>query len=139
MKIISPAHKNSSRKVKDISEIRDDMNEMMKMVKDLVTPYGILHHSQVTTTPFNFFVITPVLRPLYKNNWVICNAKILSFTNRKEVLEHCSSYPTRNPKKMVRYTKIKIQCLVENPALLGDLIEEEMDLQAALRDSAMDS
>lgn len=129
MKIITPAHKITSQKVKNLQEIVGDMNEMMKMVKDLATPYGVLHHSQISKKPYDFFVITPVLRPIFKHNWIMCNTKILSFTNRKEVLEHCSSYPDRKPKKIVRYTKIKVSCLVENPGLLGELSEEEMELQ----------
>ena len=130
MQIIIPPHKLPSKKVSHMSEITEDMNKMMVMVKDLVTDYGVLHHSQVSKKPYNFFVITPTLRPLFKHNWVICNPKIISYTNRAEVKEVCSSYIGRTPKNVSRYSRIKIRCLVENPALLGGLIEEELELSS---------
>lgn len=103
-----------------------------------------LHHAQVSTDPYNFFVINSNLDGLSKNYKqndliVVCNPKIVEKDkeSKKYMLEGCMSYSYKQDKTMLRYTNIKVfyESLVideEGNASLEPKIEWLEDISAQI-------
>lgn len=92
-----------------------------------------LHHSQVSTDPFNFFVI----KRSYvggKNDEIviIANPKVLEKIGQTNtIMEGCISFPFRHDKKVLRYKKVKVRYQVPRN---GDdeLITKEEEIEGLL-------
>jgi peptide deformylase len=74
-----------------------------------------LHHAQVSTHPFNFFVINSNMDGLSKNYLpgqmiVICNPKILEKDKESRIYmkEGCMSYPHKQDKTLLRCNRIYV-------------------------------
>lgn len=115
LKIIQP-HRQPSMPVRNLQDIREDIDEMHKLMETL--PFGqqgyALHHSQVSDKPYNFFVINKKMQPLFNGYSMICNPKILERSDPRGFNEKCLSYPFRNGKNTKRYYRMRVQCEVEH-------------------------
>lgn len=115
LRIIAP-HRQPSKTVTKLEDIREAVDEMHKLMQNL--PHGqegyALHHSQVSDKPFNVFVIHPKIQPLFQGYSMICNPKILERSDPRGFSEKCLSYPFRGIKNTKRYYRMRIQCEVEH-------------------------
>lgn len=93
--IVQP-HRQPSKRVQNLQEIRKEVDEMLKFIQNL--PHGqqgyALHHSQVSDKPYNFFVIHPKMQPLFQGYSFICNPKILERSDPRGFAENAC--PTRS-------------------------------------------
>lgn len=89
-----------------------------------------LHHSQFSSNPYNFFVISNWLVGAQPHEVVVVvNPEIIGKdpTSRKKVREGCMSFPFRHGKEVNRYDRIKVRFQV--PGENGKTLitkEEEM-------------
>jgi peptide deformylase len=109
MKIIQPHHA-ISRPVTAWADIKTDASELVKMVNGKFTVGRwkealALHHSQVTLTPFNFFVVHQDLKEAFGHE-VIMNCRIVDVDDRTTFKEACMSYPFRPEIKTLRYRRV---------------------------------
>ena len=113
--IVQP-HRQPSKRVMNLQEIREDVDEMHKLILNMPGKqegYAI-HHSQVSDKPFNFFVVHPKMQPLFQGYSLIVNPKILERSDPRGFAEKCLSYPFRGQKNTKRYYRMRIQCEVEH-------------------------
>lgn len=114
---IIPIHYNKSLPVSNWQAIIDDANEIARMIDENDIRYEdgryytgkalALHHTQVTNTPFNFFVVTSlvgeqILQEL--GSRFIVNPKIdmLMPDSIQKVGEGCVSFPFKKEKNVER-------------------------------------
>lgn len=129
LKIVAP-HRLHSAHCPDMKTIQADVNEMHRLMAGMPDEYkGLsLHHSQVSTQPYNFFVIAPYMRRYFNGYHVIANARYKKRDERRAFQETCMSYPHRPGKNTVRFFRITIECEVEHD-LGGRFRTTELELQ----------
>lgn len=124
LKIILPPHLRPAKKVEDNEEaykhIFTEAQQISKMIKnkEVIAPGSKLTsvfavaQPQVSTDPYDYFVINPALDELIKafHGDVIINAKLLSKDKLTRIMskEGCLSYPFRPMKKVKRFEHIVV-------------------------------
>ncbi len=110
MNIIIP--RTQSRKVESWLQVKDQVLRTIKFMRNYRGPTGrrhlALHHSQVSQTPFDFFVVPSDPDDASKPYMVVMNAKIVSKQDPFMNEEACMSFPFRQAKKVKRYAKIEV-------------------------------
>lgn len=107
-----------SREVLEFETIAADARMMSRMLLTYRSPAGkgpdqhfALHHSQISSDPYNFFVVNPLTFGEKGHEvMVVVNPKILEkdLSTRFKVREGCMSFPFRNGIEVNRYKKIKV-------------------------------
>lgn len=109
-------HYNKSRPVKDWNEIKAEAEALLKFMNDSKGVFAgregmALHHSQVTESPWDFFVASPVLlEKKLMDRQIIINARIVDSDERKlRMREGCMSFPHKQPKFVERWFNVKVE------------------------------
>lgn len=137
MIIKTPKRNNQSRLVNDFETVKADAKAMTKVLLTYRAPgkngkgpnqHFALHHSQYSDSPYNFFVMNPLLFGENENQiLVVANPKIIEeIGDRKVVREACMSFPFRPDCKVRRYSKIKVT--YQAPAEDGKTFEDREDV-----------
>lgn len=101
--------------VESFDQIKEDVEVMLKMVDAGIIKEGktvdawALHHSQISDTPFNFFVINKGLRDAFNGRRVIVNPKITDQQDLVPFEEECVSLHTDKPFRTRRFENIKVE------------------------------
>lgn len=108
-----PKGKATSKKVKEFKEILKDVNLLYAGVEETGMP--TLHHSEIISKqPMDFFVINKKYRFMWRGHGLIMNAKIVEFSDSRQIDESCAQFPFRGKKRMRRYNRITIEASTEN-------------------------
>ena len=116
--IIRPAHNKPAMICKSWKYIKHEAESLREFIKhgefegQYKQAYAI-SHAQVSHAPLHFFVINEEMDDgklkKWFGSWVVINAKILSQEDPINWLEACMSFPHRDPKRTVRWSKIKVE------------------------------
>lgn len=120
MELIIPFKKGvQCQKVESAEQIFGDAQEMQDRLNNNLFGQSkkcfALHHAQVSSKPFNFFVINSNMEGLSKGYLknqliVICNPKILEKDKESRIYmkEGCMSYPHKQDKTLLRCNRIYV-------------------------------
>jgi len=132
MKII-PIHYLPSAEVTNWNAIRDEAEEMAKLVDEKGGMFA-LHHSQVSEKPLNFFVLhAETLKdfiPELGSRFII-NPKVVGF-NKDTIMsmdEGCVSFPYRKQKKVPRAFIIKVEYYIPDGVQKNGLKKVEKQVE----------
>lgn len=112
--------KKISKKVDSLEEIKTSAPDLQALLESgqfgnqgkLSKTHVALHHSQVSEDPFNFFVVKRAILGAKNNETcAFLNPAILERdeSSKKMMLEGCLSFPFRQDKKVLRYTRIHVR------------------------------
>src|SRR3990167_10166803 len=93
-----PPHRTKSKPVESWKQIKKDAQEMIELLDSrsfanrTYTDAFAIHHSQVSETPLNFFVLHIFYAKKHLRKRVIINAEILEKNHKKLSKEGCLSY-----------------------------------------------
>lgn len=141
MEIIIPFKKGvQCQKVESAEQIFGDAQEMQDRLNNNLFGQSkkcfALHHAQVSSHPFNFFVINSKMDGLSKNYLpgqmiVICNPKILEKDKESRIYmrEGCMSYPHKHDKTMFRCNRVYVSydTIIPDPKKENNLILEHRE------------
>ena len=126
MKIIIPPHHKKAEPVKVLAEIREEAEEMLKLIKEKSfegfwkNAYA-LSHPQVSEDPKSFFTVNmedPYIQENFRSALII-NPIILASEDARKEKEACMSSPWRKPWRVKRYHRITVEYWV--PGWFGRL------------------
>lgn len=131
MEILKKAHYLISRPVTSYSEIKADAQELKKLIdrgkfKGYWQEAYAISHCQVSRQPYCFFVVAKnqvrtglfkhrvyvnlkiIEAPLHEKHIGIAGQPPVTEPNAAEWDEACMSFPYRDPKRVLRYNRIKV-------------------------------
>ena len=129
------AHYTPSKAVVSYSEIHFEAQELLNYIKEAhhSRPCYALHHTQVSTTPYNFFVLNPAtIKEETFGGHIIVNPKIehVDLASLSYVPEACMTFPHRKERNVERFARIQVKYQV--PQKDASLKEEERELTDVL-------
>ncbi len=134
MQIIVPFKKGiRSQPVATLGQIKKDAEAMhYALIENSFTPRMVktnlaLHHSQICTDPFNFFVVHPAAIGVKPNQMtLVINPEIIEKdrTTKTLVWEGCMSFPHKKDMALNRYDRIKVKYKIVNENLRLEEVEE---------------
>lgn len=127
--------KTKSKKVLEFATIMQDAKAMNRLLCTYVDMGGkgpdqhyAIHHSQISSDPYNFFVVNPKMFGEKESDvMVVVNPEILEkdSSTKKKVREACMSFPLRRGIEVTRYDRIKVRYQVPTPNGKGMKQKEE--------------
>lgn len=112
MKIRKPLGNEISKKVKSWKQIKEEAHELKKFIdaKDFDGNWEdafAISHTQVSSEPFNFFVLNKIKVKKF-GSWCIVNLKIIKRAEESIFPEGCMSFMHRDMKKVDRWAHITV-------------------------------
>jgi len=125
MEIVKP-HYKISKPVKNWKEIKGQAEEMLKMFapdynwKGYYNKAFVIAHSEVTETPYSFFVVSPevvnegmfekqiIINPVITSALEVVDKEGIQIPNTKVYDEPCLQFAFRRPKPVKRYLEIAV-------------------------------
>lgn len=113
MKIIAP-HTTKSLPVTRYVDIKNDAQAMKKLIDDgnftgRWKEAFAISHCQVSSTPYDFFVLHRDMQQLFEGNRILANVKIVGKSDPMTFQEACMSFPFHGRKKLRRYAAVTIE------------------------------